>query len=188
MLISESWLRQRVNPNISTDELAERLTLAGLEVASVEPVTALSPSKKIVVGEIVSMTKHPDADKLNVCEVNIGKKKPLSIICGAANAEVGIKIPVALVGTKLPKVVIKKAAIRGMESSGMLCSAAELGLEEVSSGLMILDDSADIGQSAFEYLNLGDSGFRIGTHSKPRRLFGNGGDSTRSGGINVNIN
>ena len=165
MLVSESWLREWVDFDISTQTLSEKLTLAGLEVEAIEPVTDLNTSpgnnSKILVGEIVSTEPHPNADRLKVCQVNVGQKRHLTIVCGASNAAAGIRIPVARVGANLPKVKIEKSEIRGQTSEGMLCSAAELGLAEQSSGLMELDPSAPIGTTIYDYLNLDDQVFEL---------------------------
>ena len=151
MKFSEQWLREWVNPTVSTQVLAEQLTMAGLEVDAIEPVAA--EFEKIVVGEVLSVEKHPDADKLRVCQVNVGEA-PLTIVCGAANVAPGVKVPTALVGAKLPNIKIKKSKLRGVESHGMLCSAKELGLAESSEGLLILEQDAPVGQSIRDYLKL----------------------------------
>ena len=155
MKFSEAWLREWVNPNISTDELAHQLTMAGLEVEAIEPVAA--EFSKVVVGEVLSLDKHPDADKLNVCQVNVGEDEPLKIVCGAANVRKGLRIPTALVGAKLPgDFKIKKSKLRGVPSHGMLCSTQELGLTETADGLMELPIDAPIGIDIREYLQLDD--------------------------------
>ena len=107
MKFSEQWLREWVNPSITTEVLAEQLTMAGLEVDMIEPVAA--EFDKVVVGEVIDLAPHPDADKLRVCKVNVGEKDSLSIVCGAANVEVGMKVPTALVGAILPGIKIKKS-------------------------------------------------------------------------------
>jgi len=155
MKFSEQWLREWVNPSINTAELAEQLTMAGLEVDAIEPAAAQFDS--VVIGQIDSMHAHPEADRLNVCEVNIGEQENLSIVCGANNAAVGIKVPTAVVGAKLPNgLKIKKAKLRGVASFGMLCSETELDMAESSEGLMILPDDAVIGQNVREFLSLDD--------------------------------
>ncbi len=160
MLLSESWLREWADSQLKVEEIAEKLTLAGLEVEGVEPVSSLGNAKanrqKIVVGRIENVEMHPDADKLRVCQVNIGRSKFLNIVCGAPNARQGIVVPVAMVGAKLPGVEIKASSIRGVQSSGMLCSAAELGLSDSASGLMELDSGAPLGSTLWEYLGLDD--------------------------------
>lgn len=155
MKISEQWLREWVAVRQDTKALAERLTLAGLETGSITPVAAAL--ERVVVGEIVSLAPHPQADRLRVCQVSIGQKTPLTIVCGAANAAAGLKVPAALEGAQLPNgTKIARAAIRGVESSGMLCSAAELGLEETSEGLLVLGGEAKAGTPLTKYLHLDD--------------------------------
>jgi phenylalanyl-tRNA synthetase beta chain len=155
MQFSESWLRTFVNPALSSEELAHLLTMAGLEV---EAMTALAPAfDKVVVAQVVSKDKHPDADRLNVLQVDIGQSQPLTIVCGAQNVTVGMKAPCAQVGAKLPgDFNIKQAKVRGVASSGMMCSAKELGLAAESSGLMELSQEAQVGQSIREHLDLDD--------------------------------
>jgi phenylalanyl-tRNA synthetase beta chain len=156
MKFSEKWLREWVDPPVSTDELVEQLTMAGLEVDSVEPAGAGLES--LLVGEVVSVDKHPDADKLRVCSVNAGKERPLQIVCGAPNVSVGGKYPLAPVGARLPgDIKIKKSKLRGVESQGMLCSAQELGLSEDHDGLMALPADARAGQQLQDLLGLDDS-------------------------------
>ncbi len=156
MKISEAWLRELVNPAISTEELIAQLTMAGLEVDSVEPAAA--EFSKIVVGEVIEKEKHPDADKLSVCKVNVGEDEPLQIVCGAPNVRVGLKIPAALIGAVLPgDFKIKKSKLRGVQSFGMLCSEKELGLADSADGLMELSDSAPVGTDMREYLSLDDN-------------------------------
>ena len=156
MRISEAWLREWVNPKLGTDELAEQLTMAGLEVDSVEP--AAPAFAGVVVAEILSAEPHPDADKLRVCQVNAGETSPLQIVCGAPNARAGIKVPLATVGAVLPgEMKIKQAKLRGVASSGMLCAASELGLNDEQSGLMELLADAPVGADIREYLSLEDS-------------------------------
>lgn len=161
MKISEQWLREWVAVHQDVKALAERLTLAGIEVGSVGPV-ASSPLDGVVVGEILSLAPHPQADRLRVCQVNAGKKTPLTIVCGAANAAAGLKVPAALAGTTLPNGTrIAVSTIRGVESAGMLCSAAELGFEEASQGLLVLDASARPGMPLRKYLALDDHQIEI---------------------------
>jgi len=155
MIISESWLREWVSPDLSTSELAELLTQAGLEVETVTPQPMLGD--KVVVGTITAIEKHPDADKLNVCQVDVGATQNLTIVCGASNARVNLIAPVALVGAVLPNgMEIGAREVRGIASTGMICSAAELGLEDQSDGLMELDDTAGIGLDLDDYLQLED--------------------------------
>lgn len=155
MIISESWLREWVSPDLTTAELAELLTQAGLEVETLTPQTLLGD--KVVVGEITAIEKHPDADKLNVCRVNVGTGQGLTIVCGAPNARKGLIAPVALVGSVLPGgMKIGAREVRGVSSSGMICSAAELALADQADGLMELDASAPIGEMLDQYLQLED--------------------------------
>ena len=155
MKFSEQWLREWVNPNVDTAALQEQLTMAGLEVDGCEPVAG--EFTKVVVAEVLEVTKHPDADKLNVCKVNVGDADSLQIVCGAANVRVGLKVPAALVGAVLPgNFKIKKSKLRGEASHGMLCSTKELGLESQADGLMELPNDAPVGTAIEEYLKLND--------------------------------
>ena len=159
MKFSESWLREWTNPKISSDDMVAQLTMAGLEVDSVNHVAALFDN--IVVAQVLETEKHPNADKLKICKVNAGGET-LQIVCGASNVEPGVKVPAALVGAKLSAdFVIKKAKLRGVESFGMLCSATELGLAEESNGLLILPKDAPVGQSIREYLKLDDVSIEV---------------------------
>ena len=161
MQFSESWLRHFCNPAIGSAELAETLTMAGLEVEERAPVAP--PFTHIVVAEILTAEQHPNADRLRVCSVNVGAAEPLSIVCGAPNARVGIRIPCALVGAVLPpgedgkSLQIKVGKLRGVESQGMLCSASELGLTSEQSGLLELPADAPIGTPIRTYLDLDDT-------------------------------
>ncbi|CAM9466548.1 unnamed protein product [Phaeothamnion confervicola] len=159
MLIPESWLRTLVNPSMTTDELAHLLTMSGLEVESCTPVAP--PFSGIVVGEVLSVAKHPNADKLSLCCVNVGKGEPLQIVCGAPNVRAGMKAPLAMIGAKLPGLEIKAAKMRGVESQGMLCSARELGMSEDHSGLLELDPAAAAGGDVRSLLQLDDHVFEI---------------------------
>lgn len=155
MNVSESWLREWVNPKITTAELVEQLTMAGLEVDSVQPVAG--EFSGVVVGEIVSIEQHPDADKLRVCQVAGGRDELTQVVCGAPNARVGIKIPFATVGAKLPgNFKIKKAKLRGVESFGMLCAQTELEAGDDEDGLWELHADASVGDNLRDYLNLDD--------------------------------
>ncbi|MEQ1528666.1 MAG: phenylalanine--tRNA ligase subunit beta [Methylococcales bacterium] len=155
MQISEAWLRDYVNPAISSTELVAQLTMAGLEVDSVTPAAAQFSG--VVVGEVIAMHQHPDADRLRVCQVNIGAEQPLQIVCGASNVRVGLRIPAALVGAVLPgDFKIKKSKLRGEDSFGMLCSEKELGLATDAEGLMELSADAPIGTDIRTYLSLDD--------------------------------
>ena len=164
MQFSENWLREWINPDISSEALADVLTMGGLEVEEMEP--AAPAFTGVVVGEIIECNKHPDADKLNVCKVNIGQAEPLQIVCGAPNARVGIRVPCATVGAVLPgDFKIKNAKLRGVASSGMLCSAKELGINPDASGLYELpasgDNAAPVGEDIRSYLNLNDTVYTI---------------------------
>ncbi len=161
MKFSEQWLREWIDPPVSSSELADQLTMAGLEVDAIEPV---APSlERVVVGRVVSVKAHPDAEKLQICSVDIGKAETLAIVCGASNVKAGICVPTALVGAVLAGgVKIKSARLRGIESSGMLCSAAELGLAESAEGLMILSDDAPVGRLLSDYLEMDDRSIEIG--------------------------
>ena len=155
MKISENWLREWVNPDISTDELVFQLTMAGLEVDSVEPA---APSlEKVVVAEVISCEKHPDAERLNLCQVNDGSDQPVQVVCGASNVKKGLKVVFAQVGATLPDFKIKKAKLRGVESFGMICSEQELKLSDSSNGIMELANDAAIGQPITDYLQLNDT-------------------------------
>lgn len=158
MKFSENWLRTFVDPPLSTRDLAHALTMAGLEVEAIEP--AAPAFSNVVVAEILSVEKHPGADHLNICQVNAGpsaSNEPLQIVCGAMNVRAGIKAPCALAGAQLPGVVIKQTRIRGVESSGMLCSARELGLVETEAGLLLLPDDAPAGVDFRDYYELDDT-------------------------------
>jgi phenylalanyl-tRNA synthetase beta chain len=149
MNVPENWLRDFVDIKLATEKLAHLLTMSGLEVESCAP--AAPPFKGVVVGEILAVERHPNADKLTVCTVDMGKQK-LKVVCGAPNVRVGMKAPLATVGTVLGKLEIRKSNLRGVESEGMLCSARELGLSEDHSGLLELD--AKPGQDVYKALRL----------------------------------
>lgn len=161
MQFPESWLREFCNPPVTTALLAETLTMGGLEVEEQSPVAP--PFTGIVVGQIMAAEQHPNADRLRVCQVNVGQAELLNIVCGAPNARVGIKIPCALVGAALPAgedgkpFMIKLGKLRGVESQGMLCSANELKISESKDGLLELADDALIGQDIRAHLNLDDT-------------------------------
>jgi len=156
MIISESWLRELVNPDIDADALAHKLTMAGLEVDSVQ--LAAPEFSGVKVGRVISVEPHPDADRLRVCQVDVGGKEALNIVCGAANVRPELRIPVATVGAVLPgNFKIKKSKLRGVPSFGMLCSEKELGLAEQAEGLMELPNEAPTGEDIREYLNLDDT-------------------------------
>ncbi len=155
MKFSESWLRHAVNPSISTEELVAQVTMAGLEVDAVE--SAAPEMSGVVVGEIVSVEQHPDADKLRVCQV-AGGGEIAQVVCGAPNARAGIKVPFATVGAKLPgDFKIKKAKLRGVESFGMLCAQTELQLGDDDDGLWELPTDATVGSDLIDYLELNDN-------------------------------
>lgn len=153
MKISEHWLRELADPALSTAELADLLTFGGVEVEAIEP--AAPPFDRVLVAEVLSVSKHPQADRLNVCQVNVGTA-PLSIVCGAPNVRAGMRVPAALVGAKLPGLEIKLAKVRGVESQGMLCSAKELGLSDEAAGLLELPADAAIGLALRDLLDLDD--------------------------------
>ncbi len=165
MQFPESWLREFCNPPMTTQQLADTLTMAGLEVEEMQAVVPFF--SHVVVGEIVSVEQHPDADRLRICKVNVGKEQPLSIVCGASNARAGIKVPCALVGAELPPgedgkaFHIKLGKLRGVESQGMLCSARELKISEDSQGLLELEANAIVGVNIREHLNLDDTLFTL---------------------------
>ncbi|OJA04641.1 phenylalanine--tRNA ligase subunit beta [Halomonas sp. QHL1] len=156
MKFSEQWLREWVSPQLETQAMADQITMAGLEVDAVEAVA--SAFSGVVVAEVLSKEKHPDADKLNVCTVDDGSGEPVQVVCGAPNVDIGQKIPFAQVGGVLPgDFKIKKAKLRGVESRGMICSASELGLEEETSpGILVLSSSAPVGVDFREFMHLND--------------------------------
>ena len=161
MQFPESWLREFCDPQLSSAELAETLTMGGFEVEERRPVAP--PFAKVVVGEIKEAEQHPNADRLRVCQVDAGQGALLNIVCGAPNARIGIKVPVALVGAELPPgedgkpFLIQLGKLRGVESQGMLCSARELKLSEDHGGLLELAADAPIGTDVREVLKLDDS-------------------------------
>ncbi|EHU3343277.1 phenylalanine--tRNA ligase subunit beta [Acinetobacter baumannii] len=156
MKISENWLRTWVNPAIDSDTLSDQLTMLGLEVDELAPVA--KPFTGVVVGEVLTVEQHPDADRLRVTTVNIGSGEPLQIVCGAPNVRAGMKAPVATIGAILPgDFKIKKGKLRGVESQGMLCGASEIDLEDKIDGLLELPDDAPVGVNIREYLKLDDN-------------------------------
>ncbi|MCW5672447.1 MAG: phenylalanine--tRNA ligase subunit beta [Hydrogenophaga sp.] len=165
MQFPESWLRAFCNPPLNSQQLADTLTMAGLEVEELEPVAP--PFTKVVVGEIKDAVQHPNADRLRVCQVDVGQGSLLNIVCGAPNARVGIKVPCALVGAELPPgedgkpFQIKLGKLRGVESQGMLCSARELKLSEDHGGLLELPADAPVGRDIREQLALDDMLFTL---------------------------
>jgi len=159
MKFSEQWLRTWVNPEVSREELIERLSMIGLEVESATAVAA--DFSGLVVGEVKSCAPHPNADKLRLCEVSDGEAL-FQVVCGAPNVRAGLKVPFARLGASLPGLVIKKAKLRGVESFGMLCSAAELGLSEDHDGLLELPADAPVGEDLRAYLQLDDLSVELG--------------------------
>jgi len=160
MKFSEQWLRSWANPAITTQEMCDQLTMAGLEVDGVE--SAAGDFTDVVVAQVESLEKHPDADKLNICQVSDGSETK-QIVCGAANVRQGLKIPLARVAAVLPgpeageSWKIKPAKLRGIESFGMLCSEKELGLADSAEGLMELPEDAPLGENLRDYLQLDDT-------------------------------
>jgi len=165
MQFSENWLRSMVDPKMTSDELSHLLTMSGLEVEEVEAVAP--PFSNVVVAEVKEVAKHPNADRLNVCQVDDGSGTLLNIVCGAPNVRAGMKAILAKAGAMLPPgpdgkpFEIKVGKLRGVESQGMLCSAKELKISEESSGLMELPEDAPVGQNIRDYLGLNDLKFTI---------------------------
>ncbi|MGZ5806767.1 MAG: phenylalanine--tRNA ligase subunit beta [Croceibacterium sp.] len=168
MQFPESWLREFCDPPLTTTELAERLTMAGLEVENLRP--AAPPFHGVVVAEVLSVAPHPNADRLRVCQVDAGQGETLEIVCGAPNVRAGIKVPLARVGAELPPASegegarpfrIEIGKIRGVESRGMLCSARELKLSDDHAGLLILDPAAPVGVDLRRHLHLDDTIFTL---------------------------
>ena len=159
MQFSEYWLREFVDPQLDTDALGHLMTMAGLEVEECDPVAP--QFSDVVVALITACETHPNADKLKVCRVDDGRGEALQIVCGAPNAAVGMKVPLARVGAKLPGFDIKAAKLRGVESFGMLCSARELGVSEAGDGLLALPDDAVPGECIRKLLALDDQLFTI---------------------------
>lgn len=162
MQFPESWLRSFCNPPLTTEALADTLTMAGLEVEALSPAAPMFSS--VVVGEILSADPHPHAERLKVCQVRVGSGEPLQIVCGASNARVGIRVPCALVGAMLPgepPVQIRLAQLRGVASHGMLCSAKELGLSDDQEGLLELGPGVVPGQDVRQALDLDDTVFTL---------------------------
>lgn len=155
MKFSEAWLREWVSPKLSREEICDRLTMTGLEVDGVEPVA--EHFANVVVGKVLGLKKHPAADQLHVCEVEVGRGAPLVIVCGAMNVKAGMKAPVAMIDAVLPNnTLVKETQIRGVTSMGMLCSSSELGLAEESEGLLELPKDSPLGVDLWEYLKLTD--------------------------------
>ncbi len=155
MKCSESWLREWANPSLTQNELCHALTMAGLEVEELIPVAPAFSG--VLIGQVIKVEKHPEADRLYRCEVNVGDRHHLDIVCGADNVRAGMKVPVAIINAILPNnTVITPTTIRNISSQGMLCSAFELGLAEENQGLLELSQEAPIGQDLRIYLNLED--------------------------------
>jgi phenylalanyl-tRNA synthetase beta chain len=165
MQFSENWLRTMVNPKMSSADLSHLLTMSGLEVEEIEPVAP--PFSRVVIGHVLELAKHPNADRLNVCQVDVGSGTTLTIVCGAPNVRAGMKVVCALAGAILPPgddgkpFEIKVGLLRGVESQGMLCSARELKLSEDHAGLIDLPADAPIGQDIRDYFQLDDLKFTI---------------------------
>ncbi len=166
MQFPESWLREFCDPPLTSVELAELLTMSGMEVEAARPVAP--PFDKVVVAQVLTVERHPNADRLNVCAVDVGGGRTLSIVCGAPNVAAGMKVPCALVGAVLPPAeeggkpfAIKLGTLRGVESQGMLCSARELKLSDDHGGLMALAEDAPVGRDLREHLALDDTIFTL---------------------------
>lgn len=160
MQFSEKWLREWIDPALDTEAFGHQLTMAGLEVDDIAPVAA--SFSLVRVGEVLEVVPHPDADKLRVTKVSTGSET-LQIVCGAANVRAGLRVPVATLGAELPGgLKIKQAKLRGVESFGMLCSAAELGMVDKADGLMELPADAPVGASIRDYLQLDDHVIELG--------------------------
>lgn len=159
MKFSENWLRQHVKTTATREELAATLTAIGLEVEELTPLGEALDG--VVVARILSAEKHPQADKLQVCQVDAGLDAPLQIVCGAPNARAGLVAPLATIGTTVGTLTIKAAKLRGVESNGMLCSAKELGIDADASGLLELPDDAPVGKPLADYLGLPDAAIEL---------------------------
>ncbi|PLX63582.1 phenylalanine--tRNA ligase subunit beta [Sedimenticola selenatireducens] len=160
MKFSEAWLREWVNPAVTTTELADQLSMAGLEVDSVEPVAG--EFEGVLVGEVLTREQHPNADKISLCTVNVGSDELLQIVCGAPNVAAGLRVPVAVIGAVLPgNFKIKRAKLRGVESQGMICSASELGMAASSDGILPLAADAPVGDDFRAYLSLNDKAIDV---------------------------
>jgi len=159
MQVSKTWLQTFFNQSLDQIDIENILTMAGLEVDEVKSFDNLSDL--VVVAEVVSVEKHPDADRLNVCQVNAGQSKHLQIVCGAPNVRSGLKVPCALVGAKLADFEIKKAKLRGVDSHGMLCSAKEIGLSQEADGLLELNQDTMVGTTIKQALSLDDTVYTL---------------------------
>ena len=160
MKFSENWLRQHVTIDADSAALEHRLTMIGLEVEGTERIGEQLDG--VVVARIVECSRHPDAERLQVCRVDVGGAEPLQIVCGAPNARAGLVAPLATVGARVGEITIKAAKLRGVESNGMLCSARELGLDADASGLLELPADAPAGTPLAQYLGLPDTVFELG--------------------------
>jgi phenylalanyl-tRNA synthetase beta chain len=160
MKFSEQWLREWVDPPVTTAQLAEQLTMAGIEVEAITP--AAPPFTGVIVAEVQTVKIHPESEHLKVCTVSHGTTDPITVVCGAPNVRAGMKAPLACVGAKLPRdLVIERALVRGIASEGMLCSAAELGLAESAEGLLELPQDAPVGQPLWDFFQLGDRSLEL---------------------------
>ena len=168
MQFPESWLREFCDPPLSTQQLADLLTMSGMEVEELRPVAP--PFNGVIVAEIVEAAPHPQADRQRVCKVSVGRGEPLQVVCGAPNARAGLRAPLATVGAQLPPAadsadgkpfVIGLGQLRGVESAGMLCSAKELGIADDHGGLLELAADAPLGQPLREHLKLDDTLFTL---------------------------
>jgi phenylalanyl-tRNA synthetase beta chain len=160
MQLSEAWLREWVDPAVDTTTLTNQLSMAGLEVDALTPVAPEFTG--VTIGQVLSVEPHPDAAKLRLCRVDAGQPEPLQIICGAANVAAGQRVPVAVIGARLPgDFKIKKAKLRGVESFGMICSAAELGLAETSEGIFVLPADAPLGEDFRRWMGLDDHAIEL---------------------------
>ena len=156
MKFSENWLREFVNPDVDSETLMHQLTMAGLEVDGNEP--ACPPFEGLVVAEVKSVSKHPDADKLHICEVDCGDEELLTIVCGAPNVRTGLKTVLAKVGATLAdKPKLEAVALKGVTSYGMLCSAAEIGIGEGNDGIIELSDSEELGKPLTDIIDINDN-------------------------------
>ena len=155
MKIAESWLREWVDPELDTETLAQQLTMAGHEVDGLEHEGAELDG--VFIAEVLKVSKHPDADRLSVCQVSDGGRATIEVVCGAPNVVAGMKSPLAKAGVELPNgIKLRKSKIRGVVSNGMLCSAVELGLGDESDGIIALPNDAPVGESLASYLQLPD--------------------------------
>ena len=176
MKISYNWLKQYIDTDLSPRQISEILTNTGLEVEGLEEVQSVKGGLKgVVIGEVLSCEKHPDADKLTICKVTLGEEKSVQIVCGAPNVAAGQRVPVATVGATLwpdeKGFTIKKAKIRGALSMGMICAEDELGLGSSHEGIMVLDSDAKAGTAAADYFQVeNDFVFEIGL--TPNRIDG----------------